>query len=193
MLNKVIHSLEDQIDGLLVDLKSANDALQAKDHMFNDLEQLVAHHESERDILEKKLQSITSRCQEVEERLRNQASWKEAAEIELANLRDGLDMDNRIVSASCKEDKQIAGRYIAKLAENHSTSVKAAAFRQWACQTSAIRAVAKQSHAAAALAAQLELTREKMVSLKRRMKKNRKGRGNGGLDSIVEEEDKLEL
>jgi chromosome segregation ATPase len=185
--HKVIHSLESQIDGLLADLKSANDALKAKDQMFVDLERLVSHHESERDILEKKLESMNKIFHDMEDRLNQESSWKEAAEKELASLRDGLDLKDTI---HCSDEgraaaKMAAGRLIVNCLENKSKLNKAACFRQWACSTSALRAVAQQSYAAAALAQQLETTREKLVILKRHLKKSRGGR-DSGLARILE-------
>jgi DNA repair exonuclease SbcCD ATPase subunit len=183
----VIHSLESQIDGLLADLKSANDALKAKDQMFVDLERLVSHHESERDVLEKKLESMNKIFRDMEERLNRDSSWKEAAEKELASLREGLGLKETI---HCSDEgraaaKMAAGRLIVNCLESKSKLTKAGIFRQWACSTSALRAVAQQSYAAAALAQQLETTREKLVILKRHLKKSRGGR-DSGLARIVE-------
>jgi chromosome segregation ATPase len=185
--HKVIHSLESQIDGLLADLKSANDALKAKDQMFVDLERLVSHHESERDVLEKKLESMNKVFHDMEERLNRESSWKEAAEKELASLREGLEMKDTIPSSdeARAAAKMAAGRLIVNCLETKSKLTKAACFRQWACSTSALRAVSQQSYAAAALAQQLETTREKLVILKRHLKKSRGGR-DSGLARILE-------
>ena len=70
--------------------------------------------------------------------------------------------------------------------ERRETTKKAAAFRVWSCETSAAHAVSQQSIAAAALAEQLDATREKLVVLKRHMKK--KGRNPPSLGSISESE-----
>jgi len=187
-LQKVIHSLESQIDGLLADLKSANDALKAKDQLFADLEQLVTHHEMERDDLEKKLESMNTLVREMEERLSREVVWKEAAEKELSKGRQGTNSSDG--APTIKEDqclaRKAAGRLIVNFLEGQVTTAKASVFREWACQTSALRAIAQQGQAATALTEQLETTREKLAILKRHLKKSTRRGREPALDSILE-------
>jgi chromosome segregation ATPase len=184
-MHKVVQALETQIDSLLDDLRSANDALQAKDQLFADLEQLVIHHESERDLLEQKLEGMNRFVREMEDRLSQEVSWKEAAEMELKCIQEGLAFSSaaQVDKASESACQLAAARLLYSVTERRETVTKAAVLRHWSCQTSAMRAVAQQSHAATELAHQLDATREKLIILKRRMK--RKGRPSA-LDSITE-------
>jgi hypothetical protein len=184
----VVHSLESQIDGLLTDLKSANDALKAKDQMFVDLERLVSHHESERDFLESKLENMNQVVNSMEERLGRTSSEQETAEAELAALRQVGD-SNR--TGEINSESQIAatlavGRLIAKTLKHRNIQTKATCFRRWACSTSAMQAVAQQNYVAAELAHQLENTREKLVILKSHLKKSRRLGRDSGMECIVE-------
>jgi hypothetical protein len=182
-LQNVINSLEGQIDGLLSDLRSANDALKVKDQLFADLENLVSHHESERDLLESKIESMAASVTDTEERFKKEVTLKEAAEKTLASLQQRVGEDQPVVAGT--EAKRAAVRLIGKVLERRSDVTKAVAFRQWACQTSAIRAVSQQGDAAAALAQQLQTTREKLLILKRHLKTTRRGR-EPSLDRIME-------
>ena len=181
-LKKIIHSLEGQIDVLLMDLEAANEALHAKDLLMVDLEEIVANHESERDFLDRQVTELDA-C------LKQERSWKEAAEKELAQLRGDLSGSSATLKPSHPDPKACklaAGRLLIHALDGRSNAAKAVAFRQWACQTSALQAVAKQGQAAAALARQLEETREKLVILKRHLKKSRRSSRDSGLDSIAE-------
>ena len=192
-LQNVIHMLEGQIDGLLADLQSANDALRKKDELFADLEKLIYQHEAERESLEKRLQCKDANISEITKQLESERVSKEAAENKLAELQENHCSGTKAIatgeSRAVKSDvgiaKQAAGRLIAHVFDRRMEILKAAAFRQWACQTTAVRAVSQQSHAAAALATQLETTREKLVILKRHLKKSRRGR-EPSLDRILE-------
>jgi chromosome segregation ATPase len=189
-LKKVIISLEDQIDVLLNDLEAANDALVAKDALFSELEKLIYCREIENT-------ALNAQVFELEARLTSEVSWKEATERELASIREGLNdpagtssipaavRDIR-VHADAQACKTAAARLLLHTIDERANTAKAVAFRQWACQTSALRAVAKQGQAAAALARQLEETREKLVILKRHLRKTR--RGPQKLDRIAEQD-----
>ena len=80
--------------------------------------------------------------------------------------------------------KRAAGRLLLHALEGRTNAAKAVAFRRWSCQTSAMRAIAKHGHTATALAQQLEETREKLLILKRHLKKARRSGSGGTVSSI---------
>ena len=172
-LQSVIHSLESQIDGLLVDLKSANEALRAKDQVFADLEEVIQRHEVERDDLQKKVSQLTDAVKEMEDKLSKASSWKEAAEAELQELRGGFSpnegVDSTVVDP--KAIKKAALRMVAAIADRHDNQVVAKAFFHWNSQANAMMAISSHGQVAAELAEQLQLTREKFMVLKQRLKK----------------------
>ena len=194
---KVIHSLESQIDELLGELQSANEALSAKDKLFADLEQLVAHHESERDLLAKKLESRNATLQELEERLNREVAWKCAAKTELATIQ--AQTANGKLKCPGESSHSAAGYLIANFFQGRIRSAKSAAFYHWACHTSATHAIEHQRKIASELSQELAVTREKFSILKRHLKKSRKfgggvntSRGEIGLDSILEGQEAVE-
>lgn len=186
--HKVIRSLEIQIDGLLVDLKSANDALLAKDRLFVDLEQLVVHHESERSMLEKRLEARTARVRDLEERVQREVAWKRAAEQELAQVRiaqvrEQQESERVAAPVNDKASRVAAGRLIAKFVENRATADKAHALYLWSRQASVAKAIEEQQLLAGELSQQLGTTKEKLGLLKRHLRRNRR---RSSLDSIEE-------
>jgi hypothetical protein len=189
-LQHAVQTMERQIDCLLVDLKCANEALQAKDQLFTDLEELVSKHETERDVLGRKLEAMQARNLDLEDRLQKELVCKKASLNEVSKVHQEVQTST---SPPCDESsittsKLAGGRLVVNFLERRSHVAKAAVFRQWSCQTSAIRAVSKQGEAAAALAHELEETREKLVILKKHLKKTRRGPRDYvyGLDRIVE-------
>lgn len=165
-LSRVVRALENQIDGLLDDLQSANDALRAKDQLFADFEQLVAHHESERDNLERKLEQAKQSICESD-----------------AN-------GNQLLQHSSTEGKAAtAAQMLANFFESRELCLKAGALRQWSIASTSSRVAAQQNRTADALAFELETTREKISILKRHLKKSRRGKGHrhSDLDSINED------
>lgn len=188
-MKRVIKALEAQIDSLLADLQEANDALQQKDELFANLEDLVAHQESRGDLLEQQLMDSKAALQNVEEQLQVETLEKHRLREEIDELRDEHTDGTDLV-----EDKQNgvdlhsqAGRLLIAHLNRRQDMAKASVFRHWSCQTSATRAISQQSIAAAALAEQLDATREKLVVLKQHMK--RKGRPmSPSLGSISESE-----
>jgi chromosome segregation ATPase len=188
-LKQVVFSLENQIDILLQDLKIANEALNEKDKMFADLEELLIFNESKKHLLEKENESKAKKIKSLQDRLKQEIYRKKTTENELAILRDGISNTNTAAlrHTNASMCKVAASRILLNAIDGRANAAKAVAFRQWACQTCALRAVAKQGNAAALLARQLEETREKLIVLKRHLKKTRRGpREFSGLDSIVE-------
>jgi len=193
--HKVIFSLEGQIDGLLIDLKSANEALLAKDQLFADMEHLFTHHEMERDRLEQKLRSRSAELRDIEDRLKREVAWKRSAGDELSALRMQLKdakEERRSVPvdaspSNANASKLAAGRLIEKFFEGQRKATLAGAFRHWSCRASAVRAAEQQKHIAVELAHQLDSTREKLGILKKHLKKSRRGDGSG-LARILEGE-----
>lgn len=165
-LKSVIRSLEAQIDVLLHDLEKANSTLQEKDKVYAELESLVALHESERDKLANKLADC-------ENQMKREALARVSLQQELARAR-GPNQSRETSLKSDSSKKRAAGRLLLHAIEQRELAAKAVAFRQWTCQTSAICAVSKQGHIAAKLAKQLDVTREKLVILKKQMKKSRR-------------------
>lgn len=181
-LKNVIHTLEAQIDVLLLDLQAANEALHTKDTLFSDLESLVTQHE----VNNKRLKQKTIK---LDNELQKEIAKRESAEHESTELLNQLSRRQEIVPSHTDPtaNKLAARRLIVRALSSRENAAKAVAFRRWACHTSASCAVAKQGHAAVALTRQLEETREKLVILKRHLKKTRRGpRDFGGLDRIAE-------
>jgi len=183
--HKVIHTFETQIDGLLADLKSTNEAMEAKNQLFADLEHLVAHLEMERDRLKSKLDAKTDQFRELEQRSRESEQ----------RLRDHLikakeDARLLVSSTSAKDDskhhsKVTAGRLIANFvsgkASEKSMSDKSKAFRKWSCQLSASSSSDQQQQIISALTRELGSTKETLGMLKKyRQQKHR----SGGHDQI---------
>ncbi|GAX13441.1 hypothetical protein FisN_34Lh046 [Fistulifera solaris] len=169
ILQKVVTSLEGQIDSLLSDLKAANDALRAKEQLFADLEDLVHHHETERDILERKLESMSARLQDEEER-------------DVASLGE-----MGIGTSSSRDDnaQKLAIQLACKVMNGDRQMRLALAFQHWSTFTATSRDVSMNSQAASALVQELETTREKLAILKKHLKKSRRGR-EPTLDRIIE-------
>jgi chromosome segregation ATPase len=157
-LQKVVAALEAQIDSLLLDLQSANEALKAKDQLFADLEHLVAHHEDERDNLEKKLHQATMSLAEAERKI-------EALQ----------DLQNNVKNGASENCKLIAGKMIANYLEDRDDDAKARVFRGWARQTVNGNGATRQT--VEALSLELETMREKFMILKKHLKKSRRSKG----------------
>ncbi len=169
ILQKVIISLEDQIDSLLSDLKAANDALRAKEQLFADLENLVHHHETERDILERKLESMSARLQEEEG-------------LDIASVGE---MSVGATSSRDSSAQKLAIQLASKVMNGDRQMRLALAFQHWSTFTATSRDVSMHSQAASALVQELETTREKLAILKKHLKKSRRGR-EPTLDRIIE-------
>jgi chromosome segregation ATPase len=169
ILQKVIMSLEGQIDSLLSDLKAANDALRAKEQLFADLEDLVHHHETERDILERKLESMSSRLKEEERR-------EEALVDEMSLVTTSSHNDNA---------QKLAIQLACKVMNGDRQLRVALAFQHWSTFTATSCDVSMHSQAASALVQELETTREKLAILKKHLKRSRRGR-EPTLDRIIE-------
>jgi chromosome segregation ATPase len=195
--HQVIQSLEIQIDGFLEDLKSANDALQAKDLLFDDLEQLVSHHQSERDTLEKKLNARAHTIRDLEKRLQREMAWKRETESELSRVRAELTSAmkqpqpyspiERVDRDTTSADVVAAGALLSKFASGREIQIKARAFYHWNCHTAAVRATEQQGELAVELAAELTSTREKLSVLKRHFQKKYQSPSKApGLDRIAE-------
>lgn len=162
-LQAVIETLEGQIDALLNDLKAANEALKTKDQLFADMEHLISYHEAERDRLQKEVNALNVMINSYQERLtRESNSAKDTADA-----------------------KKSAILFAASVLDKRWDVAKATAFRQWYCQSTALRVIIQQGEDASALAFQLETTREKLAVLKRHLKKSRRGR-ESSLDRIME-------
>ena len=153
-LQKVVAALESQIDSLLADLQSANEALKAKDQLFSDLEHLVAHHENERDALEEKLRHTTESLELAKQKIK---------ELEKTNS----------TGRTAESSKIIAGRLIANFVESRNDLKKAEVLRGWA---STLGQNASRQRVDA-LSLELETMREKFMILKKHLKKTRKAKG----------------
>ena len=171
---QVIHTLERNIDVLLQDLQTANATIQGKDDRISELEAFNAVRESAVNNSKSGLLSNNE-----------SDSYNEGSH---STQRRNADFDGR---------KRAAGRLLLHALEGRTIAAKAVAFRRWSCQTSAMRAIAKHGHTATALAQQLEETREKLMILKRHLKKARRTGGGGSisvggtLDRIPEDENEL--
>ena len=183
-LQKVIAALESQIDALLSDLQFANENLKAKDQLFHDLEQLVAHHESERDILERKLERTQNLLQEAEAKTTRVTESPSSTGMTVETAHSVTDT-NDVSIAQCKF---LAGRMIAAFVENRDTRKKSSAFRQWTLSSTWCRAATHHEYTEA-LALELDTMREKFQILKKHLKKSRRGKVgiSSGLDSIIED------
>jgi chromosome segregation ATPase len=185
----VIVSLEENIDALLIDLKAANEALQEKDFLLAKLESLVAFYES----MDSKVAVEPS---SLEQNSQSREHFNDPSEGSTKNSKSSERSDS--FAASQRKDpnacKLVAGRLLLQALDGRAHAAKAIAFRQWACQTSAMSALAKHGSTAAALAQQLEETREKLVLLKRHLKKSRRSSTreySTNLDRIEEHESEI--
>ena len=186
----VILALEANIDDLLADLKAANEALYEKDHLLARLESLVAFYES-LDSREQRDTGGTELRSPLKENV-PQPSKGSSDESALSERSISFSADSHKNPSACK---LAAGRLLLQALDGRTHAAKAIAFRQWACQTSAMSALAKHGSTAAALAQQLEETREKLVLLKRHLKKSRRCGGtrdfSTNLDRIEEHESEV--
>ena len=169
-MEKVIHSLELQIDGLLSDLKCANEALRSKDELFADLELLVAHHESEREHLEKKLESSSKKAKSLEERLQALSMVHPAA-------------DHVVVS---QEARKAAVLLAIRAGRRRENTMKASALRQWYSEARVAAAVSDQNVVAAQLSQELSVTHQKLAMLKSHLTKKGRRVHDATLASISE-------
>ena len=169
---QVIYSLERNIEVLLLDLQTANTAIQEKDDRISELETFIALRES---------------AVEEAHLLSNNQAINNQRGISLNNESDSRD-ERSHTSQQANSDfdgrKRAAGRLLLHALEGRTNAAKAVAFRRWSCQTSAMRAIAKHGHTATALAQQLEETREKLLILKRHLKKARRAGGGSNTGSI---------
>lgn len=175
MLQNVIISLEGQIDSLLSDLKAANEALRAKEQLFADLEDLVHHHETERDILERKLESMRSKITG-EEIFTNATKRQGDASVE---------NDEASTMPQHENTQTLAIQLACKVMNGDRHCKMALAFQHWSTFTATSRDFSAHSQAATALVHELETTREKLAILKKHLKKSRRGR-EPTLDRIIE-------
>ena len=175
-LQRVVLALESQIDSLLSDLQSANEALRAKDQLFSDLEQLVAHHEGERDSLARKLERARTALQQAETKIKK-------LEESVAALAD-KDRKNENGNSRCKK---VAVHLLAGMIKHRDNQLRDSVFQQWSNSENSSRSVTQQD--VWALSQELATMREKFLILKKHLKKTRRGRGQlqPGLDRILEE------
>jgi hypothetical protein len=166
-LQEVVDSLECKMDGLLEDLELANAALEDKDRLFFDMEQLTARNESERISLENKLMVLESELQTLHERQNGEVSGRGQSDASC------LSSNHQLTEATAR-NKTAGARLLCNVLERRSKLSKAAAFRKWSCNVSAMKATSNQKHDAAALAQQLDITREKLIVLKSHLNKGRR-------------------
>ena len=161
-LQEVLESLETKMDGLLQDLEAANDALEEKDRLVNEMERSTERNEAERRSLEGQLFAL-------EEEL--QASRL----IQEFNMRtDCYDRSSDHQLKEATNHNQMAGaRLLSNVLEIRCKLEKATAFRKWSCNVGAMKAASNQKHDAVALAQQLQITREKLIVLKAHLNKGR--------------------
>lgn len=141
----VLVSLEEQIDALCSELKSANSALRAKDKLFADLEQ-------ERKAALKKMASVAS----------------PEDPRKLSSIQEGTEDDKQKMQIA-------ATKMMCKVFENRSKSDAACALRKWSNAAAAQHAEDQKHAAHEALSKQLETTRSKLVQLKTQFKKSKVG------------------
>ena len=105
-------------------------------------------------------------------------------------LFDDSDVTPVITDASKEVNDKLAGaRLLCCIMENNNKKKLASAFRKWTCAASALNANSTASghkETAAALAHELEITREKLMTLKSHMKSSRVGKQKPRLRRILE-------
>lgn len=146
-IETAIISLEEQIDGLVGELRSANSALRAKDKLFADLE-------LERSSLQKKTAPASA-----PQGNRNLSAIQEVTEGEKEKMQTA------------------AVRQVAKVFEIRSKNDAASALRKWSNVTAAQHAEDQKHAAHQALSNQLENTRSKLIQLKSQFKKGGRNSG----------------
>jgi chromosome segregation ATPase len=185
-LRQVVESLEIKMDSLLEDMALANDALGGSDTVATEMSELVAKHESERAMLEKKVSSFDAELRSLMEQLKDETSLRIEAEAGLATLRESAGTNSEVstrsvrgeVTSSDRVAKVVAGRLMCGVLEKRSKIEMAGVFRKWSCSTSVHRAATNEKHAAA-MAEQLEITREKLVLLKGNLKNGKRHQSSG--------------
>jgi hypothetical protein len=178
----VIHTLERNIDVLLEDLRAANAALQEKDQRISELETFNASRETS----EQQPTTAASRL-----------PYNDVSTFHPSNNEgEHREESKKCQPANQDECKSVVGPLLRQAVDGRSHAAKAVAFREWSCQTSAQLAIVKHGETATALAQQLEETRDKLLVLKRHLKKTRRNGGGssnsagicGTLDCIPEDE-----
>jgi len=151
-LQDMIHSLECQMDGLLVDLRAANDALRAKDKLFADLEDLLSNTEAQKEELELRLNKLFG-------------------EIGQNQCHNTIEDEERL-------NHDLAGHLLERFFEDRDQRKMSSSFHRWTCQTSSSLAVERQEGTASKITHELESAQEKLSTLKRHLKKSRKARSS---------------
>ena len=139
-LQEVIHSLDSQIDGLLADLRTANESLKAKDKLFADLEGLLSSTESQKEKLEMKLNKIMS-------------SRKDSCDAEASESDEE--------SLCIEQASHMLGRFF----EDQDHRKKSAAFRRWSHEASSQAAKEQRMDTAKRITNELESAQEKITIL----------------------------
>ena len=164
---------------ILIEENTFND----KEKLFTNMEKLVAQQESERHTLETRISSLDKENQEFEIRLEEEIASRNSAEKKLAHLSKAVADDGKVSGvsmdglelASRSASKVAAARLLCSVLDRQAKSETAAAFRKWSCNASALAAVSTQKDTAIALSQQLQITREKLHTLKSHLKHSRKG------------------
>jgi chromosome segregation ATPase len=176
-----VRMIERLMGNLLEDLQATDAALLDKNKLFTEMENLVSQQDSERLMLEKRIERLDSENREFEKRIEEEASLKKSVERELISLRNAAYTKRPVTvvsmggldSASRATAKVAAARLMCSVLDRKAKAEAAAAFRKWSCAASAMTAVHNQKEAAVALAQQLEMTREKLFVLKNHLKLGR--------------------
>lgn len=162
-LRDVVDYMELQIDGLIADLFAARRALESKEEALAELEDLVSMQESEKETLDKNVNSLQLYIKEIEEQLVQDSS---------SNSTSGDDASSPVDSAKKAAMKTAAARALGNLLQRESNASASQALRKWSNNACALKAVDQQKFVAEALARQLEITREKVAILKSHHLKN---------------------
>ena len=108
----------------------------------------------------------------------------------LFDEKDDSDVTPVITDAAKEASDKLAGaRLLCCIMENNNKKKLASAFRKWSCAASALNAnstLSKQQDTASELARELQITREKLMTLKSHMKSSRVGKQKPRLRRILE-------
>jgi len=161
-LQAIVGNLESKMDVLLNDLEKANAALRDKDILFFEMEQLVAQNDGEKAFLEEKLRAVGT----------------ELGNLHRSSASCAVGMGSKETQGFYNESKaaasQIAGaRLLCMTLEKRNKLDASSAFRKWSCTVGVVKAISSQKSTAAALAQQLEITREKLIVLRSHLKRGK--------------------